>query len=92
VGKKVPNDIVSDVFDKCLVALRSIHKCGTYRLKQLTLNLVFQGYEPVRFKQAFKSGWTPFSRPGMDDFDILEEDSEEEDQSESEGPSKKTLS
>jgi hypothetical protein len=41
VGKRVPHDFISDVFDKSLVALRSIHKCGTYRLKQLTLNLVF---------------------------------------------------
>ena len=54
-------------------------------MKKITISLTFQGYEPEAFKAAFKSGWEPFQRPGIDDKDentIIENSSEESDREE----------
>jgi hypothetical protein len=49
-------------------------------LKQITLSLVFYGYEPIVFRSAFVSGWIPFPKPGPfskrgeENLEIKEED------------------
>jgi len=31
-------------------------------MDSISFSLVFQGYEPEVFKQAFREGWTPFEK------------------------------
>ena len=76
VGKDVPNDKLSRVYNKAARAIRAVSCKGKKRIQSITISLTFQGYEPEAFKSAFKSGWEPFQRPGIDDNVIAESDSE----------------
>ena len=76
VGKDVPNNTLARVYNKAARAIRAVSCKGKKRIQNMTISLTFQGYEPETFKSAFKSGWEPFQRPGIDDKTINESDSE----------------
>ena len=76
VGKDVPSKMLSRVYNKAARAIRAVSCKGKKRIQNITISLTFQGYEPEAFKSAFKSGWEPFQRPGIDDKTINESDSE----------------
>jgi hypothetical protein len=72
VGKKVQTDMISDAYQVAMDAMTNLHSNGCKRMRVVTLNLIFQGYEPQMFRHAF-SQWNPFEKPGWDDLGIEEE-------------------
>ena len=64
VGKNVPKKIIPDAFRMAVDAMEAINCKGKSRLEKMSLNLVFYGYEPEVFKQAFRQGWTQLDQPG----------------------------
>lgn len=72
VGKKVQSEMTSDAYEKAMAAMTNLHSNGCKRMRVVTLNLIFQGYEPQMFRLAFGT-WNPFEKPGWDDLEIKEE-------------------
>lgn len=65
----------------------SVNSKGLARLQTMTISLVFYGFEPDIFKQAFRQGWNRLDQPGIDDKRKLKDaqqhsNSEESDQDE----------
>mmetsp|Transcript_25480 Transcript_25480/g.34037 ORF Transcript_25480/g.34037 Transcript_25480/m.34037 type:complete len:266 (+) Transcript_25480:3381-4178(+) len=75
VGSKVPGEIVIDSIQKVGQAAHSVHGKGKQRRDKISFSFVRQGFEPEIFKNIFPK-WEPFSRTGLDEFEISEEDEE----------------
>lgn len=46
IGKSVPKPLISKCYKIAMIAMTNAHCSGRARMRQVTLNLVFQGYEP----------------------------------------------
>ena len=78
VGKNVPSSVVAQSFDMAIEALRALSCKGDNRLKKMSFNLVFYGFEPEVFKTAFKKGWTRLDQPKFEESKAIAKDESED--------------
>lgn len=64
VGMDVkPKSKIAQAYEMALQAMEAVHSRGKYRQRQATVSLVYYGYEPYVFREAFKKGWRIFDKP-----------------------------
>lgn len=82
VGKKVPKSKIPLAFKMASEAMLAINVKGKKRLRNMSINLVFYGFEPEVFKSAFRQGWARLDQPGLnvgkEQSAIVEEDEDED--------------
>lgn len=57
IGKDVPQEVTAQAFELATNCLSVINCKGADRLMKMSMNVVFYGYEPEVFKNAFKRKW-----------------------------------
>ena len=50
VGKKVSSEMIANAYQLAQDAMTNLHCNGCIRMRYVTLNLIFQGYEPQMFR------------------------------------------
>lgn len=79
IGSAVPKDKIVTCFKHVGNACMGVHGKGKRRAEAITFSVVYQGFEPHVFTQAF-AAWEPFKKAGADDAgDEIQEESEESD-------------
>ena len=78
IGRDVRPKVAVQAYDLAEKALESINCSGRARLEKMSINIVFQGYEPSVFKQAFHQKW----KRQDDNIQLVQNSIKEEDEDE----------